>query len=209
MKNILASLTIALTTLTLTGCVTSQPVTGSAHEAAPAPTPAPPPSRAEPPSRKFTSAKFIGSSECANGGFFDPRKGGECWQCPSGTKRTVFPVTANNACQRQGGTTHRAVESRKRATGALKTKCGKGYFLHRLAGWCFRCPAGYKRTVSGINTTKACSSGIPAKSYPATKQKAFGCTSPAFQDPRNGGECWRCPTAWKRSIFRIGACLSS
>ncbi len=48
-------------------------------------------------------AKYLSKGKlfkkCPQGGFFDPRKGGQCWKCPRGFKRTVYPVHKNSACR--------------------------------------------------------------------------------------------------------------
>jgi len=47
------------------------------------------------------AAKYRGKPArlCPKGSFFDPRKGGECWSCPSSHKhRTVNAVTSGKAC---------------------------------------------------------------------------------------------------------------
>ena len=49
----------------------------------------------------WAAGKYRGkpSRICPKGSFFDPRKGGECWSCPSSHKhRTVNPVTSAKAC---------------------------------------------------------------------------------------------------------------
>jgi hypothetical protein len=49
-------------------------------------------------SLKKASLKSKNAFSCAKGTFFDPRKGGECWSCPSGYSRTLAAVTAGDAC---------------------------------------------------------------------------------------------------------------
>jgi hypothetical protein len=214
--------------LLLTGCAASgpageRPVTAPppAETPRPSPLPVPTPTPTPAPVRidspigggtcggtgqpicEFKAATFVGRGGCTDGGFFDPRSGGECWKCPEGTNRTVFPVTANNACQRPAKVERLAVSSKRQATGLLKTDCPKGYFLHQLSGWCYACPSGHARTVFAIDGNQACERTIPTSWHAATRQKSFGCQAPAFLDPRNGGECWRCPAAWNRSIFPV------
>lgn len=47
----------------------------------------------------FQSARNAGKAGCAAGSFFDPINGGTCWACPSGSKRTAFPVNGDKACE--------------------------------------------------------------------------------------------------------------
>ncbi len=109
------------------------------------------PARRATPSR---SARRRTPDRCPAGTFFDPR--GECWSCPSGYHRTIFPVTAKNACEKRLQIKHRPVAGKMKATGIIKTDCRRGWFLHQLSGVCYRCPSGFKRTVFGINSKQAC-----------------------------------------------------
>ena len=43
-------------------------------------------------------AEYKGKFGCKKGSFFDPRKGGECWSCPSDYFRNANPVTHKAAC---------------------------------------------------------------------------------------------------------------
>ncbi|MBT5646331.1 MAG: hypothetical protein HOJ41_00580, partial [Rhodospirillaceae bacterium] len=43
-------------------------------------------------------AAFVKGFGCPRGQFFDPRKGGECWSCPTKTFRTTRAVTNPQAC---------------------------------------------------------------------------------------------------------------
>jgi hypothetical protein len=52
-------------------------------------------------SAKRVAAKYRGRPPqglCPAGKFFDPRKGGECWSCPTKWHRTINPVTSTKAC---------------------------------------------------------------------------------------------------------------
>ena len=46
----------------------------------------------------FKAATKIGPP-CGEGKLWDPRNGGECWSCPAGFNRTVFPVNTGYACE--------------------------------------------------------------------------------------------------------------
>ena len=48
---------------------------------------------------KWFKARYHGATGCRRPSFFDPRRGGECWACPSGYNRTVWPVTGRGACK--------------------------------------------------------------------------------------------------------------
>src|SRR5207249_4415839 len=49
------------------------------------------------------AATFVTKGECEAGTIFDPRNGGECWQCPAGKLRTVYPVNESSACEQPAG----------------------------------------------------------------------------------------------------------
>lgn len=101
----------------------------------------------------FSKAKRIGKRGCTKGAFFDPRKGGECWSCPKGYKRTVFPVTAKGACET--GPLVKASVAKLRG----KFGCRKGSFLDVGSKTCWACPKGWKRTVFPVDGPKACRNG--------------------------------------------------
>lgn len=75
------------------------------------------------------------------GSFFDPRKGGECWKCPSGFGRTIWAVTAGNACEKGG-----PFGQHRRATLLGKPGCAPGSWRDLLSDNCNSCPVGYKRS---------------------------------------------------------------
>lgn len=63
--------------------------------------------------------------------FHDPRNGGECWSCPSGYNRTVFPVTANNARERAGTSKLACTAAFNIIKGALPRPSSLGIFQAR------------------------------------------------------------------------------
>lgn len=75
------------------------------------------------------------------GSFWDPRKGGECWKCPSGFRRTIFAVTAGNACEKGG-----PFGQHRRAMLKGKPGCVPGAWRDMLSDNCNSCPVGYKRS---------------------------------------------------------------
>lgn len=129
-------------------------------------------------------------------GFLDPRNGGECWECPSGFNRTVFPVTAGNACEVARPATFSAANKQGRAD------CEPGDIFDPInGGTCWRCGAGRIRTIFPVNGGQAC--GLPGHltgHQPATFIKRVGCTAPAFPDI---GWCWTCPAGSGRDIAPI------
>ncbi len=163
----------------------------------------------------LSSAKYLGKvhrPNPGNGAFVDPRNGGEYWRCPAGYARTVFPVNADNACEktngnpgngafldlRNGGEYWRCPAGYARTVFAVtagnaceKTNHNPGggaFWDPRSGGQWWRCPGGYNRTLSAVTASDACSKSI---SKP---------THHSFSDPRNGGEWWECGSGWGRSI---------
>jgi len=93
-------------------------------------------------------------TDCGRGQFWDPN--GNCYSCPSGTRRTAAPVTAGNACV---GT---SPAKRARAQKVSSVKCQGGSFFDPIdGGSCWRCPAGTTRTVHSVKSNRACEKGAP------------------------------------------------
>lgn len=100
--------------------------------------------------------------------YFTPHKGGQCWSCPNGYKRTLKPIHKGaGACTKRGwGKQTKSSTYVRNSYG-----CPKGQF-HR-AGRCLECPdAGVVRGFIGINpkgqcTTKAgCQAGLRVENEP-------------------------------------------
>lgn len=91
-------------------------------------------------------------------------------------------------------------------TGKAVGKCPQGSFFD-LGTWsCFTCPSGYNRTGFAVDTPQACSREISPEYKRATRvsgQKS--CPSGSFKDPRNGGECWACPSGFGRTMSAVDA----
>lgn len=108
---------------------------------------------------EFKPATKIGSvikKHCASG-FFDPRNGGECWSCPAETKRTVFAVTSNKACQEKGRITSGFSSATKLNNKPRKLGCGSGEIRDMIqGGTCWKCPEHYNRSIHPINGSLAC-----------------------------------------------------
>jgi hypothetical protein len=49
----------------------------------------------------FTKAVYHGKAFCPKGTHYRVRKGGQCWSCPSGAKRTLLPITGKKACKKK------------------------------------------------------------------------------------------------------------
>lgn len=155
----------------------------------------------------YSKAKYHGKTFCPKGAFFDPRKGGQCWSCPAGTHRTLFPVTGKAACEK------RASLSATKATfrGKRKNSKPKGSFYDpRKGGEYWSCPRGYpRRTAYKVTDRRACATKrIIGEKLTRAKFRAKVIRSKpkgAFFDPRKGGEYWSCPRGYKRGPTAVTA----
>lgn len=144
---------------------------------------------------------------CPTGTFFDPRKGGECWSCPAGTHRTIFPVTNGNACKKPGWSSWSNATFR----GKAKTPKPKGAFYDpRKGGEWWRCPRNRpRRTLYPVTHPRACATKNIIGEKLAHAQYLGKVHRPkppgAFYDLRKGGEFWSCPSGFKRTIFPVTA----
>jgi len=85
--------------------------------------------------------------------------------------------------------------------------CPRGSFFDIGTWECWSCPAGYNRTAEGVSTSRACSkpdTSIKGEFTAATFQGPL-CPAGSFYDPAREGECWSCPTGYKRSAAAVGA----
>jgi hypothetical protein len=147
-------------------------------------------------------AAFQRSTSCDGGSFYDPRNGGECWSC-DGWTRSAAAVNASNGCYVPAGTSYKAASRVKNTAWAWD--CGSGTFWD---GWdkgaCWSC-GGWTRTASAVYTGSACSQGYGEQDRPGRYVKPSHCVSGEFSDPRNGGECWTCPSGYNRTASAVTA----
>jgi hypothetical protein len=150
----------------------------------------------------WTRGTFVGKWPCPKG-FRDPRNGGECWTCPGGYSRTVFPVNGAKACSgTSGGAYGRASRGKKTAWAG---DCKSPYFWDAYQwGACWKCPSGYDRVIgTHISSSKACRKRTTVAHRRASYRGKPGCPSGTFHDPRNGGECWKCPSGYDRTLAAV------
>ena len=77
--------------------------------------------------------------------------------------------------------------------------CPKSQYTHVGKGKCFSCPSGYvEQAFEDLYSGRKCVKVESAKYARATKTGDQNCGSGTFKDPRNGGECWKCPTGYIR-----------
>ena len=78
--------------------------------------------------------------------------------------------------------------------------CAAGSFFDpENGGECWSCPSGYIRNVSPVTSKDACWKAVSEDLKAATMTGTTGCPSGSFSDPRNGGECWSCPSGYNRT----------
>jgi len=82
-------------------------------------------------------------------------------------------------------------------------KCPKGSFFDIGTWSCFSCPKGFNRNARPVTSPKACDKPIPGSTTKAVFLGKVSCPSGAFLDPRNGGECWQCPSGYGRTAAAV------
>lgn len=140
---------------------------------------------------------------CPEGSFFDPTRDGECWSCPKGYERTVVPVEWADACVLPAQESFSRVTRHDKATGLIGTDCPQGQFWDAKDGHCYACPSGHNRTLWPVDNIRACVKTQGATVSKATLTGKAVCKPGEFGDPRNGGECWSCPTNFDRTLFPV------
>lgn len=153
----------------------------------------------------WSEARFVSKQAglCPSGQFFDLIEGGTCWTCPAGTGRTIFAVNTDKACEKVATTDFKRVNEHGKGTGWFSTDCPSGQFWDIADGNCHSCPSGYSMQVlEHVHGDHKCARGIPATFSKATR---IGppCGATNLWDPRNGGECWSCPTGFNRTIAPV------
>lgn len=159
---------------------------------------------------EFTAASFQGPL-CPAGSFYDPARGGECWSCPKGYKRSAAAVGAKNACVIPAKEEFRAISKHNKATGIFKTDCPKGQFWDAIDGYCYSCPSNYKRTGYSVRDAKACSRLVKESVSVATVERKAECRPGEIRDLKvqgkqsteAGGGCWTCPNTYARTVLPI------
>ncbi|WP_417625306.1 tectonin domain-containing protein [Paremcibacter congregatus] len=83
-------------------------------------------------------------------------------------------------------------------------KCPTGSFFDVGLWACYSCPAGFNRTANAVDSAAACSKAVATTFLAATKVgKQEQCPAGTVTDPRNGGECWQCPSGFARTMAPV------
>ena len=88
--------------------------------------------------------------------FFDPRKGGEWWECPSNRpRRTLYSVTDKRACATKRIFGEKL--SKAKYLGKTRNRKPSGAFVDpRYGGEYWRCPTGFWRNLNPVTAKAAC-----------------------------------------------------
>jgi hypothetical protein len=154
------------------------------------------------------AATLIGKSSttCDAGSFFDLGKS-SCWTCPAGFVRSVDPVDTDRACQKRDTSV---------SGGYLPAKyqaplCPEGTFHDSIRGGeCWKCPAGYTRSIASVESANACIIAAHEEVSRATRQRntiwPHECWNAGqFHDIWDGGACWSCPAGFGRTAAHVNA----
>jgi hypothetical protein len=106
-----------------------------------------------------SKAKYRGKVKKSKpkGAFFDPRKGGEWWKCPSNRpRRTAYAVTDKRACATKSLWPNEKL-ARAKFMGKVTNPKPKGAFFDpRKGGEYWSCPTGYIRNLNPVTHSAAC-----------------------------------------------------
>lgn len=85
--------------------------------------------------------------------------------------------------------------------------CPQGTFFDPIdTGSCWSCPSGYNRHITHVKAQDACIKAPSTEVHRAKMMYPAGCKAygkDSFYDPRNGGECWSCPSGYWRSVYPV------
>lgn len=89
--------------------------------------------------------------------------------------------------------------------GKARGECPRGTFFDVGTWSCYTCPSGYNRTANSVTEWDACSKKVPTQRSKAAYVSKSQCKSGEVNDPRNGGECWTCPSGYGRTGSAVDA----
>lgn len=93
--------------------------------------------------------------------------------------------------------------TRAKKIGKAVGSCPKGSFFD-LGTWaCYSCPPSYNRNARSVVHEKACDKNVTNRRSPARLVGKATCPSGSVYDPRNGGECWSCPSGYGRTAAAV------
>ncbi|NVJ93598.1 MAG: hypothetical protein HWE34_18175 [Methylocystaceae bacterium] len=87
--------------------------------------------------------------------------------------------------------------------------CPAGSFFDVGRWACYSCPSGYSRSLASIDDYKACQKQRAKPkllgSFMSAQKQGNVCPSGSFFDGIRGGECWKCPSNYNRTVFHVEA----
>lgn len=149
----------------------------------------------------FSFATHHAAAGCPVGQFYDIGNG-DCWSCPTGYNRTIFPVTGTSACEKPP---YSLFTSALNQTATGGSDCPSGYVYDFILGQCYKCPSGYAKNVfNAWNTSNACEkSALQTSGADVTSGTGLlGTDCPSGYVFDFGlGKCYKCPTSYAKNIF--------
>lgn len=134
-----------------------------------------------------------------------------CYRCPQGYKSSGPGLSSvHGDVIRRGSSCSKLIRTKAKFHKRLRSKCPRGSFYDGYnGGTCWACPRGYPRSIHHIKSAKACAKPRGLFKGYAHKRAIYKgkierkCPGGTFKDPRNGGECWSCPSGYKRTVFAV------
>jgi hypothetical protein len=96
-----------------------------------------------------------------SGAFFDPRKGGEYWKCPSNRpRRTLYAVTDHRACATKKLWPFEKLSPATFVSKSTYPKPAGGFVDIRKGGEYWSCPSGFWRNLNAVTGSNACTVNV-------------------------------------------------
>lgn len=125
------------------------------------------------------------------------------------------PAVAEAICggvDKSGNLTEPCRSQPAKMVGKPLSQCPSGTFadIGTTTYGCWQCPSGFNRDIAAVDTEQACSKAAVSDKPIFTDYKAAtrlsgttACSAGSFFDPRNGGECWKCPSGFGRNLVAV------
>lgn len=125
------------------------------------------------------------------------------------------PAAAEAICggvDKNGRLTEACRSQPAKMVGKPLSQCPSGTFadIGTNTYGCWQCPSGFNRDIAAVDTDQACAKATQSNKpifsdYKAAARLsgATACPAGSFFDPRNGGECWSCPSGYGRNLAPV------
>lgn len=169
---------------------------------------------------KFKPAVYTGTINCAkeypkkgkNAAAFRHGTTEKCYSCPTGYERSpIRGINAKDACIKVTLPETKKKKAEFLSKTTIEKPHSKAFKDPRNDGEWWRCPNSHpRRTLEKVNGSKACAKGDwpdekLTKAIFISKVNIEKPISTAFKDPRKGGEWWKCPAGYERSLSKVTA----